>query len=52
MDRLDLALGQHFGNDLVNSDLGGNRLCSAAVVTGDHDDIDAHCLQGVDGLDA
>src|SRR5699024_3332393 len=35
----ELVLGQQLGADLVHPDLGGDRLCHPAIVTGKHDDL-------------
>ena len=52
LDRLDLAVGQHFGHDLVDAEPRGDGLGRAAVVAGDHRDLQAEIVQRRDRLRA
>ena len=47
-DRLVLVFGQHFGEDLVDAELGAHRVGDLASVAGDHHHADA---QGVESID-
>ena len=50
LHRVDLAVGQHLGDHLVDAEPPGDRLGGPAVVAGDHRDLEAERMQRRDRL--
>ena len=49
-DHVDLVVGQHLGDDLVDADLGGDRAGRPLVVAGEQDRLEAELAQPAHGL--